>query len=159
MNRENDPPMMLDAEATLRLIAGLAAPEGLEGRVHAALASAQKRKAGQVLAWPAAVGGGAGSAWLRSAAAAAIALAVVGGGWSVYSHVRPWQPVHVLPLPVSGSQGGFGSAGAIRTPQTLNGPVLRHAPKTAPGNALKKNEAAKKPTAQKPVVAGDADNR
>jgi len=160
MNRENDDPMIQDAEATLRLIAGVPVPAGLEERVHAALASAQKPKAERrVLTWPTA-GGGAAGAWLRSAAAAAIALAVVGGGWSVYSRVKPWQPTRAIPLPASGSQGGFGGAGAIRTPQTLNGPVLTHAPKAAAEQRpIKKKEPARKPAVQKSVVAGDADNR
>ncbi|HVU46569.1 MAG TPA: hypothetical protein VHD85_10610, partial [Terracidiphilus sp.] len=43
-----------------------------------------------------------------------------------YSRVQPWQR-HTMPVPVhDGAQGGFGGAGAIRTPQTLNGPVLTH---------------------------------
>ena len=150
MNPETDNPMVrdsMDAEATLRLIANLPAPAGLEDRVHAALASAQRRKPGQVLAWPA--GGGSGSAWLRSAAAAAIVFVIAGGGWSVYSRVQPWHPVSV---PVSsGAQGGFGGAGAIRTPQTLNGPVLTHTVKAAPEKAEKK-DAAKSPAAKKPVA-------
>jgi len=72
-----------EAEATLRLIASLPPPQGLEERLHASLAEAPRR--GRVLAWPAALN--PGSAWMRSAAAAAIVSVVVGGGWGVYSRI------------------------------------------------------------------------
>ncbi len=131
MNRQTDNPIerdtgVKDTEATLRLIANLPAPAGIEDRVHAALANAATRKPGRVLEWPSARKSTMSNAWLRSAAAAAIAVVVVGGGWGVYSRVQPWQR-HTMPVPVhDGAQGGFGGAGAIRTPQTLNGPVLTH---------------------------------
>ena len=152
MNRETDNSIVQDAEATLRLVASLPAPAGLEDRVRAALASAaQKHKSGRVLAWPAG-SGGAGNAWLRSAAAAAVVFVIAGGGWSVYSRVQPWQPVRVTPLPMSGgAQGGFGGAGAMRTPQTLNGPVITHAVKGAPVKPEKKDTAATPPVKKKGV--------
>src|SRR5580704_6423005 len=73
-----------DAEATLRLIARLEAPDGLEDRVHAKLLAAPRR--GRVLAWPGSFVPAVG--WLRAAAAAAIVCVVAGGGWGVYSHVQ-----------------------------------------------------------------------
>lgn len=147
MNPETDNPIVTDAEATLRQIAALPAPAGIEDRIHARLASAQRRKTGRVLAWPAA--GGSGNAWLRSAAAAAIALVIVGGGCGVYSRVHPWEPARAIALPGQGGvQGSFGSAGAIRTPQTLNGPVLTHAVTAQAGSdKTEKKTVAKKPGA------------
>jgi hypothetical protein len=116
------------AETTLRLIASLPAPEGLEDRVQAGLLAAPRR--GRILAWPAALAPGSGwmrSGWMRSAAAAAIVFVVAGGGWGVYSRVQQPQQARVIVLPPHGpAQGGFSSAGAMRTPQTLNGPVLAH---------------------------------
>lgn len=124
-----------DADATLRLVASLPAPEGLEDRVHAALRSAPR--AAKVLSWPAKLS--PESSWRRSAAAAAIAFVVMGGGWGVYSRVQP-NKVIAMPSHVSGP-GAFSSGGAMRTPQTLNGPVINHpvtrspAPAIAPANA------------------------
>jgi hypothetical protein len=113
----------VSAEATLRLIASLPPPKGLEDRVRAGLAAAPRR--GRILAWPAALK--PQSAWMRSAAAAAIVFVVVGGGWGVYSRVQRTQPARVIVLAPRGpAQGGFASAGAMRTPQTLNGPVVAH---------------------------------
>ena len=68
----------LAAEETLRMIAKLAAPEGLEDRMKAGLRSAPRR--GAVIAWPSAsTDGWMRSAGMRAAAAAAIVLAVAGG--------------------------------------------------------------------------------
>jgi hypothetical protein len=109
-----------DASATLRLIATLPAPEGLADRVHARLRSAPRPA--RILEWPAAFR--TDSAWMRSAAAAAIAFVVVGGGWGVYSRV---QPNNVIAMPPHvAAPGGFSNAGAMRTPKTLDGPVLEH---------------------------------
>jgi hypothetical protein len=113
-------------EDTLRLIAGLHAPEGLEERVQVGLHRTPHRSAGkaQILSWPTMPR--MDNSWMRFAAAAAIACVVAGGGWGIYSRVRPAQaptavtiPQHIAP------QGGFSSAGAMRTPQTLDGPVLK----------------------------------
>ena len=62
---------------------------------------------------------------MRATAAAAIVFVVAGGGWGVYSRVQPVaQPkVIAMPAPINAA-GGFKSAGAMRTPQTLQGPVL-----------------------------------
>ena len=68
-------------EATLRLIAGLPAPAGLEERVHRALRAAPRESqgAGRVLAWPARFRAKAvlESNWMRATAAAAIVFVVV----------------------------------------------------------------------------------
>jgi hypothetical protein len=120
-------PMNADSgEDTLRLIASLPAPAGLEDRVHKALRAAPR--SGRVLAWPAGFRARTvmQNHWMRAAAAAAIVFVVVGGGWGVYSRVQPGPAgkVIVMPQRAPGS-GGFGGAGAIRTPQTLPGPKVR----------------------------------
>jgi hypothetical protein len=109
-----------EAEETLRVIAKLPAPEGLEGRVHGALREAPR--AVHVLSWP------SRPAWMesglaRSAAAAAIVFVVAGGGWGVYSRVKPAEAPNVVVMPRA---GGFSSAGAMRTPKTVDGTVLAH---------------------------------
>jgi hypothetical protein len=107
-------------DATLHLIANPPIPGGLEERVHTRLRSAPRT--GRLLDWPMRVDTG----WMKSAAAAAIVVIVAGGGWGVYSRVDHPQPAKVM-LPATGTAGGgFSSAGAMRTPQTLNGPVLKH---------------------------------
>ena len=112
-----------DFEETLRLIASLSVPEGLEDRIQAGLRAAPKPATARILAWPTALR--LENAWLRTAAAAAIVAVVVGGGWLVSSRVQPAQPAQAITIPQhAGSQGGFSSAGAMRTPQTLNGPVV-----------------------------------
>ena len=112
-----------DFEETLRLIARLAPPEGLEERVQAGLKAAPALGAVQILAWPTALR--LDSAWMRSAAAAAIVAVVVGGSWSVYSRVQSIQPTRAITVPLHlSTRGGFSSAGAMRTPQTLNGPIV-----------------------------------
>lgn len=155
-------------DATLRLIARLPAPEGLEQRMQAALREAPA--SAKVLAWP--TGGWQTGPmrdpmrnWLRTAAAAALAFVVAGGGWGVYRSVQP-----VLP---SGAQAepphltapeGFSSAGAMRTPQTLNGPLAPAAKDAQAAKGLKaqakpaakmalKAKAAKKKAETKPAVA------
>jgi hypothetical protein len=134
------------AEATLRLIASLPAPAGLEDRVRAGLAAAPRKS--RILAWPMAFRPESG--WMRAAAAAAIVFAVAGGGWGVYSRVQRPQPAKVIVLAPRGpAQGGFASAGAVRTPQTLNGPVVAH---PAAAQPVESKVPAK--TAQKPVRRG-----
>ena len=63
------------AEKSLRLIASLPAPDGLENRVNAALSVVQTaaRRRGRVLAWPRTLGltFRPESSWMRTAAAAA----------------------------------------------------------------------------------------
>jgi len=127
------------AEETLRLIASLPAPEGLEDRIHAALAKTPRST--RVLAWPVA------AHWMhgtlaRSAAAAAIVCVVAGGGWQVYSRVHPAQTPEVIAMPQVSAPGGFSSANAIRKPKTLDGPTLTH-PLPAPSQV---QQNGKKPT-------------
>lgn len=122
---------LLSAEATLRLIATLPAPEGLAERVQLRL-DAEPRSA-KVLAWRGSLrpgSGWSGADWLRgnamrTAAAAAIVFAVAGGGWGVYSRVQPPSSARIIVMPPrANAPGAFSNAGAIRTPQTANGPVL-----------------------------------
>jgi hypothetical protein len=115
-------------EDTLRLIARLPAPDGLEERVRVALRAAPRH--GRVLAWPVALR--ADAAWVRATAAAAIVMVVAGGGWSVYSHIQPWQPAKANAVPARvGTMGEFSGAGAVRSPQTLQPPVVSAPPKSA----------------------------
>ena len=113
-------------EETLRLIASVPAPEGLEERVHEVLRRAPR--SGRVLTWPARFRAriAPDHDWVRATAAAAIVFVVVGGGWGVYSRVEQNQPAKgfVMPAQMPGS-GGFSGAGAIRTPQTLPGPTVK----------------------------------
>ena len=121
-----------EAEKTLRLIANLPAPEGLAERVRGGLhagRNVESRADGRVLQWPARTASSRLTGtreWLRSAAAAAIVCVVAGGAWWIYSSVPAAAgsavaaPVHVRPA------GGFSSASAIHTPDTLKGPVLTH---------------------------------
>lgn len=103
------------AETTLRLLASLPAPEGLEDRIHASLRSAPRRA--RVLAWPLPLAGN----WLRAAAAAAIVFVVAGGGWGIYSRVQPGLTSQGSAIPHVGAQGGFSEGGAVQRPQTLPG--------------------------------------
>ena len=134
------------AEETLRLIASLPAPEGLEDRVRAGL-RAEPRTA-RVLRWPTAAlpGSGLAGSWVRGAAAAAIVLVVAGGGWGIYARVQTGQATAAQTMPSHvGAGGGFSSAGAKRTPDTLNGPMLAHPAKAETDAAKKAGESVKKP--------------
>ena len=116
----------LKEEGSLRLIASLSAPEGLQDRVKEGLRSAPRQ--GTVIAWPFLSVDGRGwmqSAGMRAAAAAAIVVVIAGGGWEVYSHIQPASvPTAIsMPEPLNGG-GGFNSAGAKRVPQTLERPVV-----------------------------------
>jgi hypothetical protein len=119
------------AEITLRLIARLPAPQGLEDRVHAGLLAAPR--GGRVLAWPASKTWAGG--WMRSAAAAAIVCVIAGGGWGIYSHVQPGQTVPGIAGPRVGAPGGFSQGGAVRRPQTLVGPIVTHPATPTPPQA------------------------
>jgi Tfp pilus assembly protein FimV len=110
------------AEATLRLIAQVPAPAGLEDRVHARLRVAPRQA--RVLAWPVP----RASEWMRAAAAAAIVCVVAGGGWGVYSRVQ--QPGQGVVAPHGA--GAFSTGDAMRKPLTLQGPVVAHPVTTAP---------------------------
>ena len=133
-------------ESTLRLIARLAPPEGLEGRVQAGLKAAPAVGGARILPWPAALR--MDSAWLRSAAAAAIVAVVIGGSWGVYLRVQSIQPVRAITVPLHlSTQGGFSSAGAMRTPQTLNGPMVEH-PAPVLAQPAKAGNLPESPTAE-----------
>jgi hypothetical protein len=150
-----------DVEATLRLIAGLAAPEGLAERVQTNLQAARSASARRapIFAWP--VAWRLDNIWLqgtlmRAAAAAAIVTVVVGGGWGIYSRVQPPQPARAIVIPPRVSaQGGFSSAGAIRTPQTLNGPIVAHpvAAASSPARSSDKHEKQTPVRRAKPAKA------
>jgi hypothetical protein len=131
-------------EATLRLIATLPAPEGLDRRVQTGLRSHVRsgRRQAHVLSWPAAKP--AGNHWMRSAAAAAIVFVVAGGGWGIYSRVQKPESAKVIVLPHAQTPGEFTNAGAIRTPKTLNGPVVAHSA-SQPASASAPMKAAVEP--------------
>jgi hypothetical protein len=143
------------AEDTLRVIASLPAPAGLEDRLRTALRKTPQPA--RVLAWP--TGLKPHSDWMRSAAAAAIVLVVAGGGWGVYTRVEQNRPAKVIAMPPRiGAPGGFSGAGAMRTPQTIPGPAAPQPaqPKTAkkavmpPGTkSARKSSAAGQAAAQK----------
>lgn len=120
-------------EATLRLIAQLAPPDGLEKRVLTNLRTAPRK--GRLVSWPNILQ--PSESWMRSAAAAAIVFVVAGGGWSIYMHVQP--PRTMIAAPAHGS--GFSSAGAVRMPQTVTVPVI-----------AKQAEAQSKPDKNVPVA-------
>ena len=106
------------AEVTLRLIARLPVPEGLEHRTHARLRATPQPE--RVLRWPQPVAG----EWLRAAAAAAIVCVVAGGGWGIFLSVHPGQILPGLSGPSLAAPGGFTEGGAVRRPQTLVGPAV-----------------------------------
>ena len=132
---ENNSTRPGEAEATLRLIAGLPAPGGLTERVKSRLQSASgaaARSGGRLLQWPAQAGAMPMQAspvrdWMRGAAAAAIVGVVTGGAWWISASVAPASGGSAVSAPVSVHRaGGFANAGAVHTPDTLNGPVLTH---------------------------------
>jgi hypothetical protein len=135
-------------EDTLRLIAQLPAPEGIEDRVRAELRAAPRRA--RVLSWPAALR--SDSPWMRSAAAAAIVFVVAGGGWGVYSRVQQPQLARVIVMPPRvAAPGSFSSAAAIRTPNTLNGPVVANPVTVKPVTVKPVTETTPAQVVQKPV--------
>jgi hypothetical protein len=150
-------------EDTLRLIAGLPAPAGLEERVHKALRAAPRSLvlgSGRVLAWPGrfrariASGTALESNWMRAAAAAAIVFVVVGGGWGVYSRVQPGPAGNVIVMPqLMPSSGGIKGAGAIRVPATIPGPKVKQPAKkpATPKKAATGRHAASAPAPQPAV--------
>ncbi|HEY2469870.1 MAG TPA: hypothetical protein VGI45_18770 [Terracidiphilus sp.] len=147
----------IEAEKTLRLIATLPAPEGIEDRLKAGLRSAPRQV--QLISWPLAAG--SRNSWMRNsamrvAAAAAIVIVVAGGGWEVYSHIRvaPEPAAVTTPQPMGG-RSGLSAAETKRVPQTLEGPVIA-VPVTKKKTAIhpgaissthSKRASAKKPTA------------
>ena len=136
------------AEESLRLIASQPAPAGLEDRVHAALRAAPRR--GRVLAWPRAIRPESG--WMRTAAAAAIVFVVAGGGWGVYTRVEQNQPAKVIVMPAHmPAAGGFSGAGAMRTPETIPGPMAPQPAKASTARPKAATKAAHRPV---PITKG-----
>jgi hypothetical protein len=136
-----------EAEKTLRLVAGLPAPEGLTDRVQEGLRKAPR---GRLVEWPMALmpRGWMTAPALRGAAAAAIVCVVVGGGWRIYSRVQaPAPTANVITMPARvGTQGTFSNAGAMHTPDTLAGPVLTHS--VPPGETKAPARRAKRHSAR-----------
>ncbi len=103
------------AEQTLRLVARLAEPEGLNERVLHKLAVARAEAPGRSF-W---------SLWLpmqrvQYAAAALLVIAVAGSTWGVYRTAPASNlPVENKPATQSAPSAGFGSAGAERRPATI----------------------------------------
>lgn len=137
-SRSSNEPRTSDAEQTLRLIARLPLPDGLEHRVHDRLRAAPRQA--RVLAWPTA---SHASGWARGVAAAAIVLVVAGGSWGVYSRVAPGQPMKGVSGPHIAGPGEFTTGGVVRRPQTLQGPVV---PQQTP--AVARPETTPKPKAK-----------
>ena len=142
-----------EAEKTLRRIATLPAPAGIEERVQARL----KNQRNSVVLWPGANarGGWAQRSWFRGAAAAAIVAVVAGGGWGIYSKTQP-APAQGIALPHVGAPGGFSGANAIRMPKTLQGPVLHPGKNAKQKTAEKQKSGAKlpKPAATQAIDPG-----
>jgi hypothetical protein len=144
----------ISIDNTLQVIVHAPVPEGIEDRIHAALRAAPRRS--RVLAWPAVETTVFwGNSWLRTAAAAAIVFVVAGGGWGVYMRVqRPESKVIVMPMTQpAAAGGGFSSAGAIRTPATVKGPVVMQPANPAKAKHRKKPAAAKAQPVPVPIAA------
>lgn len=104
-------------EQTLKLVAELPAPERLAERVKAELSAPAR---GRLLAWP--VQGSQRTLWLRAAIAAGLLVAVAAGGVTAYRWVAPASTAHSAPARPAAQQN-FSTAGAMRTPHTVNGPA------------------------------------
>jgi hypothetical protein len=148
----SDPAALASLDETLRLIARLPAPAGLEDRIQAGvqagvraglLASSKAglkaesqagTRFGSLLLWPAQLkpqGAWMESAAVRAAAAAAIVCVVLGGGWGIYSRFHSASPPTAISQPPRlAAPSGFSSAGAMHTPLTLNGPLVAQPAKT-----------------------------
>ena len=106
-------------EETLRLLARATPPQGLAERLQSRLQSeAQTPRSAAPLLFPAPP-----RFWRRALAAAAIVLAILGGGWSIVlfaPHAAP--ATATAPSTPAPAASGFSTAGAMRTPQSLEGP-------------------------------------
>jgi hypothetical protein len=146
------------AEETLRRVAELPPPAGLEDRVHERLAAERSH------GWHA-EGRGVWRLWtparrLQFAAAAMLSVAVAGSTWSVY-HWRGAAGTHggaqvaAPAVPAAPQTNGFGTADGKRVPPTLAPIKAPPAPHRKPSAGTPKT-AGKKPaiqaadTAQKP---------
>jgi hypothetical protein len=83
---------------------------------------------------------------MRGAAAAAIVFVVAGGGWGIYSRVQPPQASRVIVMPHAQAPGEFTNAGAMRTPKTLEGPLVAHPVAALPALVKAPAKAVVKPT-------------
>jgi hypothetical protein len=116
----------IDAELSLRMVASLPAPVGIEDRLKAGLRVAPVQTG--VIGWPLSSPNRAGWAqvsYMRAAAAAAIVFVVAGGSWGVYARFRPAPApaAVVVPQRIDGG-GGLSAAAARRTPKTVEGPTI-----------------------------------
>ena len=113
-------------EETLRRLAQLPAPAGLQERVQTRLAAANKQNKRDWRAFFAEFFEPQ-SNWRKGLEAAAIVLLVFGVGWGIALSIQaPAPAAQAAPPPVGVTVGGgFSSAGAIRTPQTLQGPAVK----------------------------------
>jgi hypothetical protein len=131
--------VVIDAEQSLRLIASLPAPVGIEDRVKSGLHSHSSQTG--VIAWPLSSSNRsrwAQASYLRAVAAAAIVFVVAGGGWGVYARFgpAPAPAAEAVPQRIDGGGGGLSPAGARRTPTTVEGPVI-----AVPKNARQQTDA------------------
>jgi hypothetical protein len=116
---------------TLRLLAEMPAPAGLEDRVHRRISAAHEARK-QRSFW---------SLWkpaqrLQFAGAAVLMVVIGASSWTVFRGrvvtETPGQPAPASPAPVSPA-GGFAPAGAERRPSTVNPIKVPPAPKKKPG--------------------------
>ena len=132
------------AEAVLRRIAALEVPEGLEDRIAARLKTAAQPRQARILRWPSAAA--MENSWMRAAAAAAIVCVVAGGGWGLARQLGNGQEARqeVVPqaAPAPAATGGFATGSAMRTPKTVEGPVVK-APPMMNAQALPEPKAAR----------------
>lgn len=136
----------------MRLIASLPAPRGLEDRIQAQLRTAPRKA--RIFAWPSV----RTSAWMQSAAAAAIVCVVAGGGWGIYSHVQSGLAARAALVAHEPEGGQFSTGEARRRPQTVVGPEVKPvAPaKSTDASAKVFNKAAGKLHGQYAVAQGKA---
>jgi len=139
----------LEAEETLRLLATLPPPEDLADRVHARLASAAVAPPRR----------GFWSYWLPAqrfqfAAAAALMLAVVGSTWGVYHQHSQLGATAPAPHPAAPAPAasGFGTAGTVRVPPTLNPIKVPPVPRRKPGAGHPAVRPVAKPAPATPAV-------
>jgi hypothetical protein len=93
---------------------------------------------------------------MRSAAAAAIVFVVAGGGWGIYSRVQPPHSAKVIVTPKGPAPGEFTNSGAMRTPKTLNGPIVSTPAAVQPAPAKVPLKAAAKPKPPQAAKLGTA---
>jgi len=80
-------------------------------------------------------------------------FAVVGGGWGNFSRAQKPQSARVIVMPRGSALGGFSNPGAMRTPNTLNGPVLSQPVTVQPPQAKAPALPAQKPNRRAPSTA------